>query len=178
MGSVLTVLQQLINRHLAFHFINDQNPSWFSLLTWLEWNACLFYAQKPEKLSHDQRTPLSQEVWPQNTAESAVLTEGRAPQPVNCMCPGDGILLIVMNGVSHDSLFNASWLPGESEPRERSPWLLNCFHTVTKTEEKQMGLTARAFLRGVRARGATKERKPQKCFAFSLEEQQDSKYNW
>lgn len=80
---------------------------------------------------------LREEVWPQNSAESALVTEPEDPlivysMAVNCMYSGYMISLIVMNGVSHGGLFKASWPPGETEPKERLPWLLNCFYTIVK----------------------------------------------
>lgn len=64
---------------------------------------------------------LCKAVWPQNSAESALVTEPEDPlivysMAVNCMYSGYTMSLIVMNGVSHGGLFKASRPPGDTEP--------------------------------------------------------------
>lgn len=71
------------------------------------------------------------DVRPPNAVESALVTGLEdaltVSVTVNGMFSGYTISLIVMNGVSHRGLFKASWPPGETEPKERSPLTTQLF---------------------------------------------------
>lgn len=120
---------------------------------------------------------LCKDVRPPNTVESALVTELEdtltVSMTVNGVFSGYTISLIVMNGVSHRSLFKASWPPGETEPKERSPWLLNCFYTIVKTvKNKRASQPKPAPERYEPKSHKGQQNKPQKCFTSSIKKTQ------
>lgn len=56
---------------------------------------------------------------------------------VNRVCAGYTIPLIVMNGMSHTGLPEASQLPGETGPKGLLLQLLSCFYSIVKTMKKR-----------------------------------------
>lgn len=96
--------------------------------------------------------------------ESALVTELEDPliaysMTVNHMCAGYMILLIVMNSVSHGGLLEASRPPGETEPKDRLPSLLDCFYTIVKTMKNNGPPSLNLLKRGMSQRATEGNRR-------------------
>lgn len=117
-------------------FISDQNIQMVFIVHAVGMERLFILDSNRETLYHSNGSLT--DIWPQNTAESALVSELEDTLIV-CMtvsCMIHKISLIVINGLSHRGLFKASGPPGATVPKERLLWQLDCFYTLKQRKTK------------------------------------------